>query len=146
MGPRPRPILSRMPPHLAEAVRRPLLKRYLRILALFYAFGASVHFGNLIGFGEIPFAESPLSWQIGDIVYAALDTAVVIGLWRGRLWGIVCFCVAALSQIVLYSGFPNLFAFTEEQHAALRSMSILHLLCLGFFVGLVWVVRRRTDA
>ena len=76
-----------MPHHFVKAAQRPPLKVYLRILALFYAFGAAVHLGNLLGFGEMPLSEAPLSWRIGDVVYAALDTATAtgIGLWRGRL-------------------------------------------------------------
>lgn len=132
-----------MLPQLSEAAQKPLLKLYLRILALLYAFGACVHFGNLLGFGQVPFAEAPLSWQIGDIVYAVLDTAIVLGLWRRRLWGIICFFIAALSQLVLYISFPDLFAFTDEHYSALQGMVVFHLICLGIFLGLVWIERRR---
>ena len=85
---------------------------YLRILALIYLYGGIGHYANLIGFGEIPFIQEPLSWQIMDIYYAILATFTVIGLWLKTRWGIICFFLSAASQLILYIGFPQCFAFT----------------------------------
>ncbi|MGK7949725.1 MAG: hypothetical protein AB4368_13275 [Xenococcaceae cyanobacterium] len=55
---------------------------YLRILALIFAYAASVHSANLIGLGELPWAKMPLTWRIGDISYGLLDIVTAIGLWQ----------------------------------------------------------------
>lgn len=123
---------------ILESSQKPWMGVFLRILALFYLLGATVHYGNLLGFGEMKWAESPLSWKLGDICYAILDTAVVIGLWLKTSWGISRFFAGAISQLVLYLGFPHLFAFTEEQRQALWSMVIFHLVSLSIFLGLIF--------
>ncbi len=56
-----------------ESSQKPVMVIYLRIIALCYFYGAIVHYGNLLGFGEMTWAQAPLSWQIGDIFYAILD-------------------------------------------------------------------------
>ena len=45
-------------------------KLYWRVLAAVYAFGAAVHVGNMLGYGEQPWSEAPLSWKLGDLFYA----------------------------------------------------------------------------
>lgn len=110
---------------------------YLRILALFYLYGGIVHYANLLGFGEIPFIQSPLSWQIADVSYAILDTFTVIGLWLKAPWGIVCFFLSATSQLILYIGFPQWFAFTSEQRYLLWSMVFFHFVTLFIYAGLL---------
>ena len=114
---------------------------YLRLLALGYAFSALVHYGNLLGFGEVSFAEMPLSWKLGDIGYALLDSVAVVGLWRKAGWGIVCFLLAAVSQLILYVGFPSVFVFTPEQHAAVQGLVGTHLVTLALFF-ILWATKK----
>ncbi len=109
---------------------------YLRILAIFYGYGAIVHVANLLGFGELPWQEMPLSWKMGDIVYGILDPLTVIGLWLQTTWGIALCITTALSQLILYTVFPHLFAFTTQQQQALTSLVIFHLITLGIFAVL----------
>lgn len=110
---------------------------YLRVLAVVYAFGAIVHYANLLGIGEQPWSQMPLTWQIGDVAYALLDTATVIGLWLRTPWGVGCFLLGAVSQLILYGAFPQLFAFTEEHRQALNSLIVMHLVALTVFFGLL---------
>ncbi|AFY55474.1 hypothetical protein Riv7116_2993 [Rivularia sp. PCC 7116] len=128
---------------LFESRHKPSMGIYLKILALFYFYGATVHYANLLGFGEIPFRESPLSWQVGDIFYAILGTFTVIGLWLKTRWGIVCFLLSAVSQLILYIGFPQWFAFTNEQQQLLWSMVMFHVVTLLIFFGLLLFTRSR---
>lgn len=116
---------------------------YLRILALLYLYGAIVHYANLLGFGEMPFTQEPLSWQIADISYAILDTLTLIGLWLKTRWGIAGFFLSATSQLILYIGFPQWFAFNPEQQQLLWSMVIFHLVTLLIFFGLVLFTQTR---
>ncbi len=110
---------------------------YLKILGLFYLYGAIVHYANLLGFGEMPFIEEPLSWQIGDVSYGILDSLTFIGLWLKTRWGIVGFFTSASSQLILYVGFPHWFAFTTEHRQLLWSMVIFHIATLLIFFGLI---------
>ncbi|WP_293073048.1 hypothetical protein, partial [Moorena sp. SIO4A5] len=71
-----------------QATERPWMSIYLRILAFVFAYGAIVHFGNIAGFGEMPWLETPLTWRIGDVFYGILDTVAVIGLGARKVWGI----------------------------------------------------------
>ncbi|MEM7726552.1 MAG: DUF6163 family protein [Cyanobacteria bacterium P01_A01_bin.45] len=114
------------------------IERYLKILAIFYLYGAIVHYSNLLGFGEMPFTEEPLSWQIADIFYAILDTFTVIGLWLGTRWGIASFLLSAASQLILYLSVPNWFAFNPQQQQLLWSMIIFHVITLVIFFVLLF--------
>ncbi|MDY6902530.1 MAG: DUF6163 family protein [Cyanobacteriota bacterium] len=127
---------------LFESRHKSAMGIYLRIIALFYLYGAIVHYANLLGFGEIPFPEEPLSWQIADISYAILATFTVIGLWLKTSWGIVFFFLSAVSQLILYIGFPQWFAFTPEQQQLLWGMVTFHVVTLFIFCGLLLFLRR----
>lgn len=115
---------------------------YLKILGLFYLYGAIVHYANLLGFGEMAFIKEPFSWQIADVSYAILDTFTVIGLWLNTRWGMVGFFLSATSQLILYVGFPDWFAFNREQQQLLWSMVIFHLVTLLIFFGLLFTQRQ----
>lgn len=127
---------------IVESRHKPNIGIYLKILALFYFYGATVHYANLLGFGEIPFRESPLSWQIGDISYGILGTLTFIGLWLKTRWGIIGFFLSAVSQLILYLVFPKWFAFNAEQQQLLWSMIIFHLVTLSIFFALLLSSRR----
>ena len=115
---------------------------YLRILSLFYLYGCIVHCANLLSFGEVSFVQEPLSWQIADISYGVLDAIAVIGLWLKKPWGIACLFLAAISQLVLYVGFPQWFAFNQEQRNLLWDMVIFHCITLSVFFLLLFVEKR----
>jgi hypothetical protein len=128
--------------HLKIALEKPGMVIYLRILAIFYGYGAMIHLLNLLGFGSLPWEEMSLSWKLGDIFYGVIDPLTGIGLWLKKVWGIVFFLIAALSQLILYSGFSNQFAFTIQQQQTLWSLIIFHLISLGI-LGLFFGVSVR---
>ena len=125
-----------------ESRHKPNMRIYLKILALFYLYGATVHCANLLGFGEIPFRESPLSWQVGDISYGILGSLTFVGLWLKTRWGIIGFFLSAVSQLILYLVFPKWFAFNAEQQQLLWSMIIFHVVTLSIFFALLLSSRR----
>ncbi|MEM1394593.1 MAG: DUF6163 family protein [Cyanobacteria bacterium P01_D01_bin.116] len=125
-----------------ESRHKPSMGIYLKILALFYLYGAIVHYANLLGFGEMLFTEEPLSWQVADISYAILATFTFIGLWLKTQWGIIGFFSSAVSQLILYLVFPHWFAFNLEQQRLLWSMIIFHLVTLSIFFVLLFFTRR----
>jgi len=108
--------------YLGQTAERLWMGIYLRFLALVMAYGALVHGANLLGFGEMPWHEMPLSWRVGDVVYALVDTITAIGLWLRRGWGLVGFLGAIASQFFIYTVFINAFAFTLEQRQTIYGL------------------------
>jgi len=95
-----------------------------------YAFGALVHYGNLAGLSEVTWAEMSRALRIGDVSYALLDTAAVFGLWLGRGWGVLCFLTAAMSQLVLYGVFADVFVSTPQQAGKVSGLVGSHVVTL----------------
>ena len=121
--------------NLRQTTEYPWLGIYLRILAIIMAYGASVHLSNILGLGEMPWQEMPLTWRVGDIVYGIIDTVTAIGLWQKTVWGIFGFLGAIASQFLLYTIFIDYFAFTSEQRQTIYGLLgtefiLLLVLCL----------------
>jgi hypothetical protein len=88
---------------------------YLKILAVFYSYGALIHIADLLSLGHylgqthgLTFAQMPLAWKIAIVYFAILDTIAVIGLWKGTMWGMMCFLLAAGSQVVMYMALTSI--------------------------------------
>lgn len=112
------------------------MRIYLRILAVIYTFAAIVHAGNILGFGEMPWAEAPLAWQLGDIFYLIVDTIAAIGLFMLRPWGVAAFLLAAFSEMLLFTLVPEWFVLRPEHETLLRSFVIYHLVAVCIWYGL----------
>lgn len=121
---------------LAQVASRKWMGVYLRVLAVVYALGGLVHISNILGFGELPWSDSPTAWRVGDLVYGVIDVIAALGLWRRAPWGVVAFIVAACSQLVLYVGWPDVFAFTPEQRSSLQGLVMTHIITLLGLTGL----------
>jgi hypothetical protein len=111
---------------------------YLRLLACIYTFAAVVHIGNMLGFGELPWAEAPLVWRVGDIGYAILDTVAAVGLFLLKPWGVAAFLVAAVSEILLFTLVPEWFVLKPEHLTMLRGFAAYHLVAIGIYLFLYW--------
>ncbi len=124
--------------NLKQVTEHSWMAIYLRILAIIMAYGALVHLSNLMGFGEMPWGEMPLTWRIGDIAYGLLDTVTAIGLWKRSVWGVFCFLTAIASQFLIYTVFIDYLAFTVEQRQTIYGLLGTELiLLLIFFLLLV---------
>lgn len=110
--------------------------RYLRLLSLFYAYGAYVHVANMFGLGKMPFFQAPLPWKMADVSYAVIDAFVAFWLFRRSPIGVVLFLFAALSQLFIYLLFPHLFIFTAKQQRAADLLVFFHVATVGLFVFL----------
>ena len=116
------------------------------VIALMYGFGGLVHIGNMLGFGELEWSESPLSWQVGDVVWGLLDIIVVVGILLKAPVGILALVVAALSQIIVYGIWPDAFALTDEHMQTLRGMVYFHVVVLAVLGVLVWLAISKSGA
>lgn len=119
-----------------------LLSIYLRLLTLFYGYGAIVHLFNLSGWGSLSHEAIPGYWLVADSVYLILNVTMVFGIWLRKRWGVVAFLVAACSQIILYTWFPGAFSMNEQQEDALFGILVFHLATVLLYIGL-WLARAR---
>lgn len=107
---------------------------YLKVLAVILLYGGLVHVGNLLGYSPMPYSEMPPStraaWQNGDVVFAILNFVAVIGLWRGKSWGIGVWLLMVVAQLIMYTLLTHIF--TEQPQ-----MIVFHLLALGIFAT-IW--------
>ena len=88
------------------------MNTYLRILAVFYLYGALVHLADLLSLGQthgLAFPEMSLPWQIGTVGFAAVDLVAAAGLWLRAWWGVMAFLAAAVAQIVMYTFYSATF-------------------------------------
>lgn len=106
---------------------------------MIYALAAILHIGSILGFGRTPFEDAPLSWQISDFAYGAIDTVAAVGLWLMQPWGIWAFFVAAGSEIFLFTLFPHWFVVEPEQLTMLRGFVVYHVTALSIYF---WLWRR----
>ena len=113
------------------------MKIFLRILAVIYALAAVMHIGSIFGFGRLPFAEMPLSWQISDIAYGVVDTVAAIGLWQQKNWGVGAFLLAACSEILLFTLVPDWFTSDPSELIMLRGFIGYHLIAIATYVFLL---------
>ena len=132
---------------------RLLVKVILRIVALFYTYGAIVHIMNIVGLSGFVWLDAPAKWQILDIFYLIIDVVVAVGLFVG--WGIAFFAfyIAAISQIILYTAMqewiiqvPKDFAVSQEQVAYLDMLVIFHLVTIVLVSFAWWWTRHRSSA
>ncbi len=118
---------------------------FQRALCLVYAFGASVHLGNLLGFGRYTLAEMPRHFLIADIFYLVMNVVTIVGLWRNSSWGRICLLVMLGSQLLIYLGFPGAFAVTDAERSQIRGMVWFHVGTLTVFFVL-WFLASRSAA
>jgi hypothetical protein len=130
--------------YLPEPVAQPEMKIYLRLLAAIYAFACLRHIANMLGFGELPWAEAPLAWQISDIAYAILDAIAASGLFLQRRWGIVAFLLAAASEILLFTLVPDWFVMRPEHLTLLRGFVAYHIVAIAIWLFLL-LRQKRSD-
>lgn len=116
----------------------------LRVVSVFYLYGALVHVANLAGWRPmLEGVDIPAHWVAADLIYLALDVAVVVGVWMRETWGIVAFLVAAVSQIVIYAASPDSFAIEAEHYAAIRRLVVFHVASLAIYGATVWQAGRQ---
>jgi len=92
------------------------MSTYLRILAVFYLYGALVHIADLLSLGHhlgqthgLAFSEMSRAWQIATTGFAVVDLIAAAGLWLRAWWGVMAFLAAAVAQIVMYTFYAATF-------------------------------------
>ena len=107
---------------IRTAFRRKWFYAAALVIGVLYGFGGLVHIGNILGFGERPWMESPLTWRMGDLFWGTLDLIAVVGIVLRAPVGVLAVALAAVTQVAIYGLFPDAFAFSDEHRATLRGM------------------------
>lgn len=121
---------------ILRAGERPWTGIYLRILAFAYLTSVILRFASLFGFAGTSPEEATVASNVADIVFAQFGAITMVGLWLRKPWGIACFLVSALSHLILYWGFPELFAEVDSQEAPFQDLINFHMSSLGIFLML----------
>lgn len=124
-----------------QAAENSWMTIYLKILSSIMAYGALVHVANILGLGEMPWSQTPLTWRMGDITYGLLDTITAIGLWQKTTWGISVFLIVIASQFLIYTIFIDYFAFTIEQRQTIYGLLGIEMILLLIFL-LLFVAKK----
>lgn len=107
------------------------------IVAALFAYGGIVHVANILSLSGYAWSESPPAWQIFDIVFLALDVAVVAGVLARSGVAVIAFIAAAVLQVLVYQFFPEAFAASPEQFEIVNRLMIFALALLVIFAVLV---------
>ena len=108
---------------MQEATIRPWMGIYLRILAVIVALGGWVHLANILGLSGRPWLETPLTFQILDVVLLVLDLTMAIGLWKRKAWSVILLLVVLfVFQFIPYTLFLDYFARTVEDRQTILGL------------------------
>jgi Family of unknown function (DUF6163) len=83
-----------------------------RVIALYCLLFGVLYWIRLIGIYDGPlwrFDLMPVHWQVTTVVLAAFFPFAGIGLWMMASWGPVIWFICAVTEAVMYLGFPELF-------------------------------------
>lgn len=110
---------------------------FFRFLALFQIAKGLVHWGLLIhpGSGTEPLT---IEYLTGNIYFAVLDPVAGVGLWLTSSWGAVLWLLAAVSQIAICIGFPEIFG-------QLWPLVAFEAVAIMFYIFLTWKVAKVAD-
>jgi len=85
---------------------------FLRIISAYSLLFGMLYWVRLIGFYDAPlwrFDLMPVHWQVTVSMLAVLYPFAAIGLWMLVSWGPVIWAICAVTEIIMYAGFPDLF-------------------------------------
>ncbi len=118
---------------ILKAGEKPVMGIYLHVIALVFLAFSAYYFANLLGYGDTPLDKiTPVS-KIAGIVYAQLFAVSALGLWKRRPWGVACFFIALISQLVLYGGFPEVLTQVKEGEPVFQGIINIHISLLAIF-------------
>lgn len=85
---------------------------FQRIIAGYCLFFGILYWIRLIGVYDGAmwrFDLMPVHWQIVAVMLAVFFPFAAIGLWMLSSWGPVIWFICAVTEVVMYAGFPELF-------------------------------------
>jgi Family of unknown function (DUF6163) len=86
---------------------------------------------TLIGINEGALARfdlMPVHWQVAATSLAVLLPVAAVGLWMVVSWGPVIWAVAAVGEVIMYVGYPQLFGTKPLIIISHLSIAVLYIL------------------
>lgn len=81
----------------------------------------------------------PVHWQVAAVVLAVFFPFAAAGLWMLASWGPVIWFICALTECVMYAGFPDLFGRRPLIVASHLAVALLYLV----FRVVIWIQKRQ---
>ncbi len=122
-----------------------LFEVFQRIIAAYGLLFGIFYWIRLIGFFPGPlwrFDTMPIEWQLASVTLAALFPFAGIGLWMTASWGPVIWFICAVTEVVMYGGFPEIFG---ARRLVVVSHVLIALLYVGFRAALFFQRRQAAD-
>jgi Family of unknown function (DUF6163) len=101
-----------------------------RIIALICIFYGAAYWMKLIGIHDGPLSRydlMPVHWQIAATSLAVLYPVAATGLWMVVSWGAVIWGAVAITEAIMYAGFPQLYGSNMTLLAAHGATAFLYL-------------------
>lgn len=111
---------------------------FFRVLALFQIAKGLVHWGLLIHPSQTGTEMPAMEYLTGNIYFAVLDPVAGVGLWLTSSWGAVLWLLAAVSQIAICIGFPEIFG-------QLWPLLGIEAVAIMIYIFLTWKVAKVAD-
>lgn len=113
------------------------MKFYLRFLASIYFLGGILHVLDVFD-RRLKFSEMSYVWQVWIVYLMVFDILAAIGLWQQKKWGISLFLLIAISQLIAYICFSNVFG---RQNILIA----IHIATLAVYQFLKWTGSRKVQ-
>lgn len=103
-----------------------------RLISLFLILFAVQYWASAIGISNntARFDLMAQHWQLVTTILCVLLPVSALGLWTGSSWGVVIWLLAAITELIMYQGFPELFG-----EGGFRI--VFHLICMLVFTSLI---------
>ena len=117
---------------------------FLRVVAGYCLLFGILYWIRLIGLypGTLwRFDLMPVHWQVAGVILAVFLPFAASGLWMLASWGPVIWFICAVTESVMYLGFPDLFG-----HRPITPLThlLVAMLYVAFRVVIRWQKRSRT--
>jgi hypothetical protein len=102
-----------------------------RLVAVYCLLFGILYWVRLIGLNDgvtWRFDTMPIYWQAAGVVLAVFFPFAAIGLWMLASWGPVVWLICAITEIVMYVGFPQIFGWRIGAVAAHLTVAALYLI------------------
>jgi len=135
-------IVGQSPLAKKESIARPVMRVFLRMIALYCLLFGFLYWVRLVGYYDGPlwrFDLMPIHWQVAAVTLAVFFPIAAIGLWGLTSWGPVIWFICAAVETIMYAVFPDLFGNRLP-------VVISHALVAAFYIALrvaLHVERRR---
>jgi hypothetical protein len=116
---------------LSPSLTEILFAWFQRIVAAYCLLFGILYWVRLIGIYDAPlwrFDLMPVHWQVAATLLAVFFPFAAAGLWMLASWGPVIWFICAVTETIMYAGFPNLFGERWQivlSHAAVALLYII---------------------